>query len=85
MGVQPYLPGVFLDPMCDDPGWSRSEFTSSLSVWQFVIAIVGSFIGARIDRHGPRPVMLIGIAVLIASFAALGAGLGGILPLREAI
>ena len=73
-GVQAYLPGVFLDPMRDDLGWSRSQFTIALSVGQFATAFVGFFIGSRIDRHGPRPLMLIGAAVL-AGFGVDAVGL----------
>lgn len=44
--------------------WSRSDFTLPRTVGQFVMAFVGFFIGAYVDRYGPRRFQIVGLAVL---------------------
>ena len=66
LGAPVYATGVFLKPMSEDLGWSRAQFTIGLTLGQFVMGAAGFFIGSYIDRHGARPLMLIGIAVLFA-------------------
>lgn len=71
VGSQNYVIGAFLKPMTDDLSWTRSEFTISRTLGQFVMAFTGFFIGAYVDRHGGRRLMLIGIAVLSSSLFML--------------
>ncbi len=63
-GMQAYIVGVFMVPMTADLGWSRADFTLGLTVGQFMMGVVGMFVGARIDQHGARPLMLVGVTVL---------------------
>jgi sugar phosphate permease len=70
VGVQNYVIGVFLKPMTEDLDWSRAEFTAARSLGQVVMAFVGFFIGAHVDRRGGRRVMVIGGVLLgLALFA----------------
>jgi sugar phosphate permease len=70
VGVQNYVIGVFLKPMTEDLDWSRAEFTAARSLGQVVMAFVGFFIGAHVDRRGGRRVMVIGGILLgLALFA----------------
>jgi sugar phosphate permease len=71
VGATNYVIGAFLKPMTTDLDWSRSEFTFARTVGQFVMAFTGFFIGARVDRHGGRVLMLAGIAILAASLFTL--------------
>lgn len=71
VGSQNYVIGAFLKPMTDDLSWTRSEFTISRTLGQFVMAFTGFFIGAYVDRHGGRRLMLIGIAILSSSLFML--------------
>jgi OFA family oxalate/formate antiporter-like MFS transporter len=73
VGAQNYVIGVFLKPMTEDPDllWSRAEFTAARSIGQVVMAIVGFFVGAHVDRHGGRLIMLIGATILGASLFAM--------------
>jgi len=71
VGSQNYVIGAFLKPMTDDLSWTRSEFTISRTLGQFVMAFTGFFIGAYVDRHGGRKLMLIGIVVLSGSLFLL--------------
>ena len=64
VGIQAFTPGIFLKPMTEDLGWTRTQFTLALTVGQFIMGITGFFIGAHIDRHGARPLMMIGVTVL---------------------
>ncbi|MEX0782302.1 MAG: MFS transporter [Dehalococcoidia bacterium] len=71
VGAQNYVIGAFLKPMTTDLDWTRSEFTISRTVGQFVMAFTGFFIGARVDRNGGRALMLVGITILASSLFAL--------------
>jgi MFS family permease len=71
VGSQNYVVGAFFKPMTTDLGWSRSEFTLSRTVAQFVMAFTGFFIGTHVDRHGGRRLMLIGIVILSGCLYAL--------------
>lgn len=69
MGIFSYVLGPFMMPMTEELGWSRSEFTLSRSLGQFVMGMTGFLIGAWVDRFGPRPLMLAGATVMAASLA----------------
>jgi len=71
VGSQNYVVGAFLKPMTDDLGWTRAEFTYARTIAQVIMAFTGFFIGAHVDRHGGRRLMLIGITILSSSLFAL--------------
>lgn len=71
VGPMNYVPGVFLKPMTEDFGWSRSEFTLALTIGQFVLAGAGFFIGAYVDRHGGRRPMLLGTTLMVLALLGL--------------
>jgi OFA family oxalate/formate antiporter-like MFS transporter len=54
-----YMFGILVLPMEEDLGWSRATLLGALMPATFVSAIVGSFIGPFIDRHGARVAMTI--------------------------
>ncbi len=60
IGFAAQVTGVFLVPMSEDLGWSRSQFVLASSLGFGIGAISGIFIGPLIDRYGARPIMLIG-------------------------
>lgn len=70
IGMYSYVLGSFMDPMIDDLGWSRGDFTLTRTIGQLVMAGVGVIVGARVDRYGGRPIMLVG-ATLLALTTAL--------------
>lgn len=70
LGMYSYVLGAFMIPMIDELGWSRAEFTLTRSIGQLVMAVVGVFVGTRVDRYGGRPIMLVGATVLTISLAA---------------
>lgn len=65
VGAQTGVIGAFTKPMTEALGWSRSELFLSESIAQVVMAAVGIRLGPYVDRLGPRPVMLVGITVLV--------------------
>lgn len=70
MGIYSYVLGPFMTPMLDELGWTRADFSMSRSIGQLMMAALGIFIGVQVDRRGARPVMLLGIAVLVGSLLA---------------
>ena len=60
IGFSAQITGVFLKPMTDELGWSRSEFVLAASLGFAVGGLSGFFIGPLIDRYGARPIMLVG-------------------------
>ncbi|MEM7216952.1 MAG: MFS transporter [Pseudomonadota bacterium] len=70
IGTQNYVLTAFMAPMSEDLGWTRTEFSTPRSIGQFVMAAAGVFIGASVDRIGPRPLMLCGLSVLGAAIYA---------------
>lgn len=63
VGVQAYTPGVFLKPMTADLGWSRESYANVQVIGTFVMGVLGLFIGATIDRRGPRRLMIGGAVI----------------------
>ena len=60
IGFAAQVTGVFLVPMTEELGWSRSEFVLAASIGFGIGGISGFFIGPLIDRYGARPIMLVG-------------------------
>ena len=60
IGFSAQITGVFLKPMTDELGWSRSEYVLAVSLGFAVGGLSGFFIGPLIDRYGARPIMLVG-------------------------
>ncbi len=64
VGTQAQVSGVFLKPMTEDLGWTRTQFFYAQTAGQYLLAFVGFFIGAHVDRVGGRPLMVIGVTIL---------------------
>ncbi|MEP7217013.1 MAG: MFS transporter [Anaerolineaceae bacterium] len=60
VGTQTNASTVFLKPMTQDLGWTRSQFSAVQTLSTVVMGIVGFVIGALIDRRGPRLLMFVG-------------------------
>ena len=68
MAVGPAVVGVFLRPMVDDLGWQVWQFTLATSIAAATGAVSGIIAGEVVDRHGPRPLMLLGAAITTLCF-----------------
>ncbi len=65
---------VFLQPMSEETGWSRTGISSAAMLVFLAMGIAAFFWGAMNDRHGTRPVVfcggiLLGISLVGASYA----------------
>ncbi len=59
-GILYYSFSVFLLPMEEDLGWSRSQLTGAFSLALLISGIAGIPMGRWLDRHGPRALMTAG-------------------------
>ncbi len=63
-------PGVFLDSLETDLGWSRAAISFAVSIGLLLFGLAGPLSGWLMDRLGPRLVMLGGLALIAASMVA---------------
>ena len=67
MGSYQYTHGLFVDPLGQAFGWSRTEVSASLS-FAAVGIITAPFLGRLLDNYGAKPVMLCSVALMGSSF-----------------
>ena len=67
MGSYQYTHGLFVEPLGEAFGWSRTEVSASLSFAAIGI-ITGPFLGKLLDKYGAKPIMLCSIALMGSSF-----------------
>ncbi len=65
--------GVFLKPMTEEFGWSRSVFSGATSVGTILGGVMALGVGPLVDRYGPRWMLTVGFAVLGATMILLAA------------
>ncbi|MXW36539.1 MAG: MFS transporter [Chloroflexi bacterium] len=58
---------VFLSPVTQDMGWTVAAFTIATAGANAVNGMSGVIVGPLVDRHGPRPLMLVGAVALAAA------------------
>ena len=58
-GLQSFTFGVFIKPMSEGLGWSRSAMTVALTVRTYAGSAVSPLIGRLVDRYGPRYFMML--------------------------
>ena len=68
--------GVFIEPIAKDFGWSRTAVTIGLTISTVLQALAAIPIGLAVDRFGPRPMALLGLALTCAAFANLSTASG---------
>lgn len=68
--------GSFIEPLQAAFGWSRAQATLGLTIAGLTGAVMAVPLGLLVDRIGPRPIGLFGIAAMTASFALLGTASG---------
>ncbi|MBI2164797.1 MAG: MFS transporter, partial [Chloroflexi bacterium] len=69
-GFTGFLFSLFLKPMTEEFGWSRTAMTGAVTFGTILAAALGYWIGSTIDRHGAR------LPMSVATFFAGGAFLG---------
>jgi MFS family permease len=65
--------GVFLPVLAEHFGWSRGAISAALSVNLLVGGLAGFGVGALADRHGPRALLAVTVALAGAAFALVSA------------
>jgi len=70
--------GVFIRPMEEEFGWSRTELSLIASLSLFLYGAVGPFVGRFADRWGPRKVLA--AAAVLLGLGTLGSSLVSSLP-----
>src|ERR1700749_542664 len=76
-----FPPGVFLQPMSEETGWSRTGISSAMTIDFLTMGVAAFGWGALTDRFGPRPVRLAG-AVLTGTGLALASRAGSLLEFQ---
>jgi MFS family permease len=71
-GVLYYSFSVFLTPMQQELGWSRSAMSGAFSVALLLSGLTGVLVGRLIDRYGPRWLMTVGAALAALFVLAWG-------------
>jgi MFS transporter, OFA family, oxalate/formate antiporter len=61
--------GVFLPVLAEQFAWSRGAIATALSINLLVGGVAGFAIGALADRHGPRAMLMVTVALAGAAFA----------------
>jgi len=59
---------VFLKPMSEEFGWSRTTFAGAMALGSLFGGVVALFLGPLMDRFGPRLALTIAFAILGAVF-----------------
>ena len=67
VGVSQYAFGLFIVPIEETFGWSRTQISASLS-FAAVGGLTAPFLGRAMDRFGARPILVISLAVFGLSF-----------------
>ena len=67
VGVSQYSFGLFIAPIEETFGWTRTQISASLS-FAAVGALAAPFLGRAMDRYGVRPILVISLAVFGLSF-----------------
>jgi MFS family permease len=65
--------GVFLSVLADHFGWSRGAISAALSVNLLIGGLAGLLAGTLADRHGPRALLTVTVALAGAAFALVSA------------
>ena len=63
-------PGVFILPLEQDMGWSRSAISGAVSIGLIVLGLAAPFSGWLMDRFGPKRVTVVGLALVVAAMVS---------------
>lgn len=70
VGVIPtYALGVFMSPLSDEFGWTKTQIALSISIASIISALMAPIVGRVIDRLGARRVGLVGIIAGALTYA----------------
>lgn len=64
--------GLFIGPVGEEFGWSRTQVTAGMSLSSITVTILSPFFGVLIDRWGTRKLAVPGLVAKAAVFAGFG-------------
>ena len=67
-----YSLGPFMASLQGEFGWSRAEVSLGATVSTSLGAVLGVGVGLLMDRWGPRPIGLLGVALVCGAYSLLG-------------
>jgi MFS family permease len=70
-GIGFYSHGVILDPLRNLHGWSKTTISAAITLYFIMAGINGFLIGRRIDRYGPKWILVIGSLAIGAGYVLL--------------
>lgn len=70
-GVFQNVLSIFMKPMVQEFGWSRTAVTGAIALGSICGGIVSPFVGSSLDRYGPRMVAFWGILIFSAGLFSL--------------
>jgi MFS family permease len=70
--INTYSMGLFIDPFEREFGWTRAEITAGPAIAAVMTIVLGPFMGAAVDRMGPRRIGIVGLIALGVLTASLG-------------
>ncbi len=73
-----YSLSAFMEPLENSFGWTRAEISLGMPFAATISSTIGILVGILLDRMGPRPLGIAGIAIVCAAFAAFGTATGGL-------
>ncbi|MCH7625528.1 MAG: MFS transporter [Chloroflexi bacterium] len=68
IGSSQYAFGLFVGPLEETFGWSRTQISASLS-FTAVGSLIAPLLGRFMDKHGARPVLAFSLTLICLSFA----------------
>ncbi|MDA1241403.1 MAG: MFS transporter [Chloroflexi bacterium] len=71
-GLHAYTLSVFMVPMSEDLGWTRTDLSFGQTVSTICSGVVAFWVGPLLDRHGGRVLMVVGAIAMGVGFAMLG-------------
>jgi sugar phosphate permease len=72
IGVGYYGLAVFLRPLQEEHGWSNTVVSGATSFYFVVSGVSGAIIGPHVDRRGPIPFLIAGVASIFVAMLLLG-------------
>jgi MFS family permease len=70
-GIGFYSHGVILDPLRNLHGWSKATISSAITLYFITAGINGFLIGRRIDRYGPKSMLILGSLTIGSGYVLL--------------